>query len=321
MTKQFDFYELFQQLNGRYLYQKDTSTAGVVIEGIAARGTLTSSTSWILKRTITSGGIETVEYANDGAFAGEWDNRVAEFGPVPFANNWSTQFNGVNNYCEAADDPTLDFGRLDAWSYHFQTKDSDPTAYTLLEKVSSNTGTRIYKLSSEKVQIDFRGTGTSADRIRLVTASATTLNDGFWHQWILTYDGSGTAAGVNLYGDGAILPWAAPITDGLVTDPINAGNFAIGGRTGGGDYFQGNVDEVAVWNTELTAAEVTALYNGGLGAVDLQTDGAGYISSASLVSWWRMGDDDVFPTIVDVEGNNDLTMINMTAGDFETVVP
>ena len=44
-------------------------------------------------------------------------------------------------------------------------------------------------------------------------------------------------------------------------------------------------------------------------------------ASANLLSYYRMGDGDTFPTISDNKGSVDATMINMTAGDFEADVP
>lgn len=38
------------------------------------------------------------------------------------------------------------------------------------------------------------------------------------------------------------------------------------GQDGTGTYFNGRVDELGFWNRKLTAAEITALYNGGAGA-------------------------------------------------------
>ena len=49
--------------------------------------------------------------------------------------------------------------------------------------------------------------------------------------------------------------------------------------------FNGNIDEVAVWISELSASDVTAIYNGGV---------ANDLSGLSPVSWWRMGEDSLY---------------------------
>ena len=53
--------------------------------------------------------------------------------------------------------------------------------------------------------------------------------------------------------------------------------------------FDGNIDEVAVFTSELSAAQVLAIYNGGL-PFD--------ISEFSPVGWWRMGEDDAEGTTI-----------------------
>jgi len=47
--------------------------------------------------------------------------------------------------------------------------------------------------------------------------------------------------------------------------------------------FDGNIDELAIWNTALSASNITALYNSGDGPIDAT-------SIAELIAYWRMGD-------------------------------
>ena len=56
------------------------------------------------------------------------------------------------------------------------------------------------------------------------------------------------------------------------------------------DAYDGKIYQVAVWNAELTSAEVTAIYKGGDGRhFDLRVDSGDYVSSANLQHWWRPG--------------------------------
>ena len=70
----------------------------------------------------------------------------------------------------------------------------------------------------------------------------------------------------------------------------------------------------------LSAAEVTQLYNSGV-PTNLAADEGGYASSADLTHWWRMGDEDTYPTITDNAGSINGTMTNMTSGDIVEDVP
>ena len=73
----------------------------------------------------------------------------------------------------------------------------------------------------------------------------------------------------------------------------------------------GNADECAVFNTQLSASDVSSIYNGGV---------PNDISSLSPLSWWRCGDGDTAPTLTDNgSGGNNGTMVNFTT--FSTDVP
>ena len=74
--------------------------------------------------------------------------------------------------------------------------------------------------------------------------------------------------------------------------------------------------EPSMWNKELSASEVTEIYNAGKPA-----DISKHSASADLISWWRMGDGDTFPTITDQVASNDGTMTNAEASDIEEDVP
>jgi hypothetical protein len=60
------------------------------------------------------------------------------------------------------------------------------------------------------------------------------------------------------------------------------------------------MSQVGLWNSTLTADEVSSLYNHGL-PIDLTTDQAAYSSSSNLVGYWRMGSGtlDSYPLIAD----------------------
>ena len=93
------------------------------------------------------------------------------------------------------------------------------------------------------------------------------------------------------------------------------GAVAYGGTAAIGSFFQnsfnGAIDECAVFNSELSASDVTSIYGSGV---------PNDISSLSPVSWWRCGDGDTSPTLTDngSESNNG-TMTNFTT--FSTDVP
>ena len=54
-------------------------------------------------------------------------------------------------------------------------------------------------------------------------------------------------------------------------------------------YFDGKIDEVAVWNDELTSAEVTAIYNSG-NMLNVSSDSGNYASADNLSGYYRFNE-------------------------------
>ena len=94
-----------------------------------------------------------------------------------------------------------------------------------------------------------------------------TVQDMTWHHVGMSYDGTGSAAGVQIFIDGI----AQAATPALTTDALPAGAsiealdsvmFTIGGReqsgTGG---FDGDIDELAIFDNAVSASAIAALHN------------------------------------------------------------
>ena len=107
-------------------------------------------------------------------------------------------------------------------------------------------------------------------------------NDGNWHQAIFTYNY--TSGAWKMYIDGAL----------AVSQVADAGrdirNTTIFGAkyTAGSNFFDGNLDEIAYFAAELSADDVTEIYD----ATDFVTDKCADLSSMATppIAWYRMGD-------------------------------
>jgi len=94
----------------------------------------------------------------------------------------------------------------------------------------------------------------------------------------------------------------------------------------GGEYdaqilsneFVGLVDEVAVWDDDLTAAEVTALYNSG-GGLSASSNAGDYTSSGDLQAYWLMNENSG-STIADATTNNNSGTITGATWSTDTPV-
>ena len=288
--------------------------------GATTLDTLKASPIWKIYRQVTitgeDGDTEIItEWANDKeTFDFIFDVHETYFRPIPFQNYYSVLFDGTTQYMDVSHDASIDFDRLDPWSYSFWAKSTDAGAFTYLDKHVSNRGTRIYKLAaSDKIEIRFRGAGTG-DRIRVQsTSSIPETYDGAWHHYAVTYDGSGAASGVTLYMDSVSQPLSI-LNDTLTGSTLNAGNLTLAANVGGGNYYGGYLDEVAIWSSELSQSNVTSLYNAGK-PDNIAANGP---QVGNVASWWRMGNGDTPPTVSDHVGSNDGTLINGPTIEVDT---
>jgi Concanavalin A-like lectin/glucanases superfamily len=132
----------------------------------------------------------------------------------------------------------------------------------------------------------------------LATAS---IEDAQWHHAVGTYDGSN----LRLYLDGVLIGSPLPAT-GSITDngePLQIGYEADGF---GASPFNGDIDEVRIYNRALSATEIAKLY--GFGAVKFTTSSVnlqqGSTLANGLVGHWTFDGPDVTDKVYDRSGQN-----------------
>ena len=69
----------------------------------------------------------------------------------------------------------------------------------------------------------------------------------------------------------------------------NDGKMSFGFSPGYGHYFNGNLDDIAVWDDALTSSEITALYNSGT-PLAANSNTGNYTSSSNLRGYWRFNE-------------------------------
>lgn len=181
----------------------------------------------------------------------------ATFGAAKLGSN-AGSFDGVNDYVN-----TADFQWITIASWIYLTKaDPSPTWWAgMIAQRDANSPNRNYGL-----YFSWNGAGAlslvfaiSTDGINVVQ-SPKTLTPAFlntWHHVAGTYKGSS----VKLYIDG-VLESSVSASGNLYN---NAQVVQMGGRPAFGNYFQGSIDELAIYNRALSASEITELYNSGTG--------------------------------------------------------
>jgi hypothetical protein len=140
---------------------------------------------------------------------------------------------------------------------------------------------------------DFKFSYASESFTTVHSSSTYEINN--WHHVVLTIGAD--RAGV-LYVNGSS---AATFSSAFNTGGLDMFSIAVdyddvddndGQSTGAGNpqhYFDGKIDEVAVWNDELTSAEVTAIYNSG-NMLNVSSDSGNYASAINLKGYYRFNE-------------------------------
>lgn len=147
-----------------------------------------------------------------------------------------------------------------------------------------------------------------------------------WTHVLVTYDGgtTGAASGsisdyysrFKIFIDGSEQTTTNSNSNYGITSDLATDRFRIGYGEGSQFLKSAKVEELAVWDADISS-NISDIYNGGT-TFDLTTESN---TNGNLVSFWRMGDGDTYPTITDNEGSNNLTMTNMTTNNIVNDVP
>ncbi len=176
-------------------------------------------------------------YLNEpGALVGDTDRAV--------------QFDGVNDYAAVPDAASLDLGdgpmSAEAW-----VKRHDAVAATWDD---------IFQKGANAYQVGFYGSDFSLakDNVAVITGAPASAGDQTaFHHWVATKNGATS----KLYKDGVDVT-------GTLTNQTLANTTAalfIASRGGTSEFLNATLDELAIYNTELSAATVQDHYNAGKG--------------------------------------------------------
>ncbi len=241
------------------------------------------------------------------------------------------QLNGEDEFLESL---SLPMGFANLWTMSFWLK---PTQF-LPEPLSSNHrvlahlrastrrgevliwGARIEGAKyEEEIYVEL---GDSAGaRMRIIRFNSVQKRNE-WRNFSCVWDGTSLIA----YDQGLLIQDMLVIQSGgndTMDDPAGGRILRVGGLiedTGPSlASWSGIVGHIGVWNTEIQPNEFGTLISGGFG-FDLLTNSGTYTSSATLVHWWKPGDD--FPNVGrDYAGDVTLTSgTNATATGINNVI-
>jgi len=228
-------------------------------------------------------------------------------GVTPFANQYSVSFDGSDDFVTMSNPDDLNFSGDTTISFWVKYTNQSSSFNFLIDKSTSASG-RQYALY---LRNETGGTKTFSFSTSGGTAvqnnSTGTISVNQWNHVAVVVD-SGVTDGTKFYINGS--------SETLGTHTITTNDsapFQLGKRYDTNYEFGGLMDEVAIFNSALSASNITSMYNSGVPAD---------ISSLNPVGWWRMGDNDggTGTTITDQgSGGNNGTLTN--GPTFSTTVP
>ena len=243
-----------------------------------------------------------------------------------FRNQYSFLFDGVNERINInAVGTALAATTTGTWSAWVKPVDATPANYVVFISFGNGDSTVLLQLSIDITTGLFSGFGLNGGVTKWqVRCSSAPFSDNIWTHIALVQDGVSPVLYVNGIAPAQTFPTSIDKTIWFNNLVLNNGRigcrFYSVAEADGALPLNGNIDEVGFFNRNLSAAQITELYNNGK-PKDLKKHSA----SGNLVSYFRMGDGDTFDgtnwTLFDKKGTNNGTSVNMEQGDRVAAVP
>tara|TARA_R110001606_G_scaffold269760_1_gene418284 strand:- start:20 stop:970 length:951 start_codon:yes stop_codon:yes gene_type:complete len=259
--------------------------------------------------------------------AARYFSSVQSVGGESFSNTKSLNFDGTDAYLEGATNYALADGESQLNISAWLKLDYTGNGFGYLCSVKPSGGNRTFEvriqlLNGGVTRVQFY-VNTAGNNNRDTRDFGAIAGDGLWHHLMICVDlGRASRQEAKFYLDGEEKTVATAGYFASTTFPSNPSPLVIGHSLGLSDYYDGSIDELALWiGTDLyDDAKVAEIYGGGKG-VDLNN----LATVPAPTTWFRMGDaatidgDDI--TIPDQIGTYDLTSEAMIAADVQEDTP
>lgn len=235
---------------------------------------------------------------------------AADLSTITLGAGMATAFASASSqYLNATDAASLDPGAgsfaISAWLYLTNKTASQFGVAKWLPTGGKRQYTVNYDNAGDRFQLQVTPNGTTSTTVVATAFGSPTA--GTWYHVVAQYDGANIIIQVN-NGTQNTTAFSSGIFAGN-------GDFTISGISGGGTYWNGRVQAVGFWKRTLTAPEITALYNGGIGIpyASLPTVTSGSLLN-NLSGYWELNEPS--GTRFDLSGNGN----NLTPNNSPTAV-
>ena len=224
--------------------------------------------------------------------------------PIVYANDYSLDFDGTNDYLSTSL-VTNSYDLKNGFSASLWVKlDDVSTTQDFFGRYGASTGRFYFGITGSNVRA---AVGTSFDTSTLSHGMST----GTWYHVAYTFSG-GSSGTFTYYLNGSSV---GTISFTWTSDSGSYEPMHIGGLKNGSSLHQnptnGKLDEFALYNSTLSASDITAIYNSGTPV------NQGYDSN--LVAYWRM-EENTGTTVADSSSNSNTATLN-NGPTFSTDTP
>jgi hypothetical protein len=258
-----------------------TGDAGGTFTATPSGLTLNASTGEITLST-SSVNSYTIRYTLPDATFAEQSMQITA---PPFSSTRSFSFDGVDDYFQVGEttDAIIDFSN--PWSISWWAKwDYSPGFDCFWQFGSTSSPVRYVLAWAHSTGIGWSISNSASVLINYNIANG--INDGNWHNIIFTGNGNTSVADpgrLKVYVDG-VLNTDTPLGTGVTSFSSTMNNIGRGHNTSN-RYFNGSMDELAIFNSELNQLAVTEIYNS---AVPNDLDEL--TNASDPTAWYRMGE-------------------------------
>ena len=247
-------------------------------------GTNTGSSTGEIDLSASTVATHTITYDTTSSGSSVCPNtstQTVEIAVAGIANNYSMNFDSASSdYIDAGSSVGVIGTGVRTFSIWLKTSNTGGQTILSTRNQSADDGW-VVQITSTTVQFF-----NEKNNKMIYTTLSPTLSNGSWHNVVIIRGGS-TATNA-IYVDGNPINLTINTEDG--TSPQSSSNLSIGSTITSASnpgFFDGNLDEIAIWNTALTSTQVAEIYNatGTNTTKDLTT-----VSGSNLIYWNRMGD-------------------------------
>jgi len=162
-------------------------------------------------------------------------------------------FDAVDDYASLNSNTLYDFTA--AYSISFWVKTPAMLNSTVLSKLGASLVAYTIKLGGSSIRLYTEGAYFTPGIVDIGAGAVFSANT--WTHWVFTFNGSS----LKQYKNGALINTTS--VSGTIV--YGTSSLFLGRASAGGSYFNGSLDELALFGREITATEVARIYNTGSG--------------------------------------------------------